>query len=143
MELMREVEVLGVNRKIVLHEEDEVMLYADHDMLKQLLWIHGENAIKYSEENTEIEVRIWKDEKYGYLSVCDHGAGIAAEDLDKIFDRFYRADKSRSKEINGTGLGLSIAKWIVECHDGAILVESEVGKGTTFTNRFPLQSDVY
>ncbi len=137
-ELMREVEVLDVKRKIMFTQEAEVVLYADYDLLKQLLWIHGENAIKYSEEGDEIEVRIWKDKKYGYISIKDHGVGIAEEDLPKIFDRFYRADKSRNKEISGTGLGLSIASWIIECHDGEILVESKLGEGTTFTDKFPL-----
>ena len=64
---------------------------------------------------------------------------MAQEDVIRIFDRFYRADKSRNKEIPGTGLGLSIAKWIAESNDGNISVESELGKGTTFHNAFPLE----
>ena len=68
----------------------------------------------------------------------DNGVGIAEEDIQKIFDRFYRVDKSRNKEISGTGLGLAIAKWIVDSHDGEILVESKVGEGTTFINKFRL-----
>ncbi|MEI3524632.1 MAG: HAMP domain-containing sensor histidine kinase [Anaerotignum sp.] len=67
--------------------------------------------------------------------------GIAEEELRKIFDRFYRADKSRNKEVSGTGLGLSIAKWIVSSHDGAILVESKRGEGATFIDRFPLWAE--
>ena len=63
---------------------------------------------------------------------------IGEEDRAKIFDRFYRVDKSRNKEISGTGLGLAIARWIVECHDGEILLESEQGKGTVFTDKFRL-----
>ena len=137
-ELLREAEVMDVGRKIVLQEEAEVKLYADHDLIKQLLWIHGENAIKYSEEGDEIEVRIWKDQQYGYISVKDYGVGIAEEDLPKIFDRFYRVDKSRNKGIAGNGLGLCIARWIIECHEGEILVESKLGEGTIFTDRFPL-----
>ena len=73
--------------------------------------------------------------------MTDHGAGIAKEDLDKIFDRFYRTDKSRNKEIAGTGLGLAIARWIIDCHGGEILVESEPGRGTVFTDRFPLPGE--
>lgn len=137
-ELMREAEVLNTGRNIVLTEEAKVEIYADYDLIKQLLWIHGENAIKYSEAGGVIEVRIWKDKKYGYLSVRDYGVGIAEEDLPKIFDRFYRVDKSRNKEIAGTGLGLSIARWIIECHEGKILVESKLGEGTMFTDQFPL-----
>jgi signal transduction histidine kinase len=109
-------------------------------MVKQLLWIHGENAMKYAKEPAEIEVKVWKDRKYAYVSIKDNGAGIAEEDIPKIFDRFYRVDKSRNKEIAGTGLGLAIAKWITDSHDGEILVESTVGEGTTFTDKFRLFS---
>lgn len=137
-ELVREMEVLDVNAKISFVEEDAVEIFADYDLLKQLLWIHGENALKYSGESGEIQVKVWKDKKFGYVSITDNGAGIAEEDIPKIFDRFYRADKSRNKEIAGTGLGLAIARWIVNSHDGEILVESKVGEGTTFTNKFRL-----
>ena len=85
-------------------------------------------------------MRVWKDASFGYVSVEDHGAGIAEEDLRKIFDRFYRADKSRNKEVSGTGLGLAIARWIIDCHDGEVLVESKVGEGTIFTDKFRLFS---
>ncbi len=135
-ELVREMEMLAEGRKITLTEEDTVDIFADPDLMKQLLWVHGENALKYS--GGDIELRVWKDKKYGYVSVKDEGAGIAEEDIPKIFDRFYRVDKSRSKEISGTGLGLAIAKWIVDSHDGEILVESKAGEGTTFINKFRL-----
>lgn len=135
-ELVREMELLQEDRTITFTEEAKVEIFADYDLMKQLLWIHGENALKYSDG--KIEVKVWKDENYGYVSVTDHGIGIAVEDLPKIFDRFYRVDKSRNKEISGTGLGLAIARWIVDCHDGDILVESKVGEGTVFTDKFPL-----
>ena len=137
-ELVREMEVLDVHSKITLAEEGQVEIFADYDLVKQLLWIHGENALKYSKDSGEVEIRVWKDKKFGYVSVKDNGVGIAAEDIPKIFDRFYRVDKSRNKEISGTGLGLAIAKWIVDSHDGEILVESKVGEGTVFTNKFRL-----
>ena len=135
-ELVRDMEVLEVNRKITYTEEDAVEILADYDLLKQLLWIHGENALKYSADGGEVEVKVWKDKKFGYVSIRDNGIGIAEEDIPKIFDRFYRVDKSRNKEISGTGLGLAIAKWIVESHDGEIMVESKLGEGTVFTDRF-------
>ena len=137
-ELVREMEVLDVGRKIELVEDGTVEITADYDLIKQLLWIHGENALKYSGDDGRIEVKVWKDKKYGYVSVKDNGVGIAEEDIPKIFDRFYRVDKSRNKEISGTGLGLAIAKWIVDSHDGEILVESKVGEGTVFTDKFRL-----
>ena len=137
-ELVRDMEVLEVNRKITYTEEDAVEILADYGLLKQLLWIHGENALKYSADGGEVEVKVWKDKKFGYVSVRDNGIGIAEEDVPKIFDRFYRVDKSRNKEISGTGLGLAIAKWIVESHDGEIMVESKPGEGTVFIDRFRL-----
>lgn len=137
-EMVREISMLHENRKITFAEEAEVEIYADDDLMKQLLWIYGENALKYSSETDEIEIRVWKDQKYGYVSVKDQGIGIGEEDLKKIFDRFYRVDKSRSKEISGTGLGLSIAKWIVDSHEGEIYVESKIGEGSVFINQFPL-----
>lgn len=135
-EMVREMALLQEDRTITFTEEAKVEIFADYDLIKQLLWIHGENALKYSDG--KIEVKVWEDEKYGFVSVTDHGVGIAVEDLPKIFDRFYRVDKSRNKEISGTGLGLAIARWIVDCHDGDILVESKVGEGTVFTDKFPL-----
>lgn len=137
-EIVKELEVLEVDRKIVLQEDGQVEIYADSDLMKQLLWIHAENALKYTQSGGTITIRVWKDKKFGYVSVKDDGTGIAQEDLAKIFDRFYRVDKSRNKEISGTGLGLSIAKWIVDSHDGTVSVESADGEGTTFINRFSL-----
>ena len=137
-ELVREMEVLDVHSKITFVEDASVEIFADYDLVKQLLWIHGENALKYAKDKGEVEIRVWKDRKFGYVSVRDNGVGIAAEDIPKIFDRFYRVDKSRNKEISGTGLGLAIAKWIMDSHDGEILVESKVGEGTAFTNKFRL-----
>ena len=141
-ELVREMEMLDANAKITYTEEAQANIFADHSMVKQLLWIHGENALKYAKEPAEIEVKVWKDKKYAYVSIQDNGLGIAEEDIPKIFDRFYRVDKSRNKEISGTGLGLAIAKWIIDSHDGEILVESKVGEGTTFTDKFRLFTPV-
>lgn len=137
-ELVREMGLLDESRTITLLEGDTAEISADYDLIKQLLWIYGENALKYSPDGGDVEVRVWADETKGYVSVRDHGMGIAEEDIPKIFDRFYRADKSRNKEISGTGLGLAIAKWIVDSHDGEIVVESTVGEGTTVTTQFPL-----
>ena len=139
-ELVREMDLLQEGRSITFTAEDEVEIFAEYDLIKQLLWIHGENALKYSPNGSKIAVRVWKDASFGYVSVEDHGAGIAEEDLRKIFDRFYRADKSRNKEVSGTGLGLAIARWIIDCHDGEVLVESKVGEGTIFTDKFRLFS---
>ena len=138
-DIMRELTVMDDSHKIIYEKGEPVMIYGDPDLIKQLIWIMVENSIKYTpEEGGQIKLSIWKDTHCAYLSVSDNGVGIAAEDVKKIFDRFYRADKSRNKEIPGTGLGLSIAKWIMDIHGGSIQVESEVGKGSTFINQFPL-----
>ena len=78
--------------------------------------------------------------KFAKIIVADTGIGIAKENLGKIFDRFFRVDKARSREQGGSGLGLSICKWIVEAHQGEIKVESELGKGSSFIVILPLSS---
>ena len=78
---------------------------------------------------------------YAELSVSDNGIGIPAQDLDRIFERFYRVDKSHSKEVGGTGLGLSIVKHAAKVHDAEISVRSELGKGSVFTVKFPKPSN--
>lgn len=140
-DFVREMTVLDSQREVIFQDEGNVTIWADYDLVKQLLWIHGENALKYTQDGGKITVRVWKDKRYGYVSIGDDGAGIGEEDRTKIFDRFYRVDKSRNKEISGTGLGLAIARWIMECHDGEILLESEPGKGAVFTDKFRLYEE--
>lgn len=140
-ETAREMELLDSKRQITYEEDGLVEVYADSDLLKQMLWIYAENALKYTAEDGTIEIRVWKDRKYGYVSVKDNGIGIAKEEQDKIFDRFYRADKSRNKEISGTGLGLAIALWIARSHDAQIQVESSLGEGSAFITKFRLYDE--
>lgn len=96
-----------------------------------------DNAIKYSDSGT-ICVSCSHDERYAYFAVKDNGMGISKDDAERIFERFYIADKSRSKKSGGTGLGLSIVKHIILLHNGEITVESEKGVGTTFKFKIPL-----
>ncbi len=98
-----------------------------------------ENAIKYNGENGWVRVSLDADHKFFYVKVSDSGIGIPQESLDYIFERFYRVDKSHSREIGGTGLGLAITKSAVVAHRGAIRVQSEVNQGTTFIVRIPLR----
>ncbi len=98
------------------------------------------NAIRYNKPNGEVRVRIHAERGSAILTLTDTGEGIAAEDLPHIFERFYRADKSRSGSQGRTGLGLAICKAIVDAHGGSIEVSSEPGAGTTFTVRLPLSS---
>ena len=138
-ELVREMSLLHEEREILLQVEEDAEILGDENMLKQLLWIHGENALKYS--SGKIEVFVQRSDTHGYISIRDYGIDIEAEDIPRLFDRFFRADKSRNKEIAGTGLGLAIASLIVDAHGGEILVESAVGTGTEFTDKFPLCMD--
>lgn len=137
-EIVKELEILEVPREIIFEEKDRVEIWGDPDLIKQLLWIHAENALKYTKDGGLITVRVWKDKKNAYVSVSDNGVGISQQHLPRIFDRFYRVDQSRNKGISGTGLGLSIAKWIADSHFGYISVESKKGEGTTFMNAFAL-----
>jgi signal transduction histidine kinase len=115
-------------------------IIAEVDEVKFTLAITNlvENAIKYNREEGEVQVSLNADHKYFYVKVSDTGIGIPQEDLDHIFERFYRVDKSHSREIGGTGLGLAIARNAVIMHRGAVKVHSEEGVGTTFTVRIPL-----
>ena len=108
-------------------------IYADEQKIRQLLLILIDNAVKYTLDHGHIMVSIVLSENGRiHLSVADSGIGIAAEDQGRIFDRFYRVDKARSRRMGGNGLGLAIAREIVEAHHGTITLESEVGKGTIF-----------
>lgn len=113
---------------------------AEIDEMKFTLAISNlvENAIKYNHENGWVHVSLNADHKYFYIKVEDSGIGIPEEDQPHIFERFYRVDKSHSREIGGTGLGLAIARNAVIVHRGAIKVYSNEGEGTTFTVRIPL-----
>ena len=113
---------------------------ADVDEMKMSLAITNlvENAIKYNVDSGWVRVTLDADHKYFYLKVMDSGIGIPEEDVDHIFDRFFRVDKARSREVGGTGLGLAITKSIVQMHGGIIDVESVLGEGTTFAMRIPL-----
>lgn len=117
--------------------DDNLELIGDKERLHQLLVILLDNALKYTLEEGEITVSGRRLSGGIQLEVSDTGIGIAPEDLPRIFDRFYRGDKVRSRKEGGTGLGLAIAKWIVDKHDGKIRVESSAGVGTRFIINLP------
>jgi len=96
------------------------------------------NALKYTHEKGTITVYVGNIYNDIYVKVTDTGIGIPAEALPRVFERFYRVDKARSRDLGGTGLGLSIAKEIVEAQGGTISISSEVGKGTEVTARLPI-----
>ena len=125
------VEVIFESFRPVTAEVDEVKFTL---ALSNLV----ENAIKYNREEGSVQVSLNADHKYFYVKVADTGIGIPQDSLDRIFERFYRVDKSHSREIGGTGLGLAIARSAIIMHRGAVKVHSEEGVGTTFTVRIPL-----
>jgi two-component system phosphate regulon sensor histidine kinase PhoR len=111
---------------------------ADPARLQEILYNLLDNAVNYSHENGEIRLQAGRRGAEIVLAVTDNGIGISKEDLSRIFERFYRADKARSREAGGTGLGLSIVKHIVQLHGGRVEAESELGKGTTIRAVLPL-----
>jgi heavy metal sensor kinase len=117
---------------------DAVTVNGNEQALHRLLLILLDNAIKYTPTAGRVILSLEVREYHAWLKVEDNGIGIAAPDLTRIFDRFWRADKARSRSMGGAGLGLSIALWIVKSHAGEITVESESSKGSTFTVRLPL-----
>jgi len=111
--------------------KDPVTVYADASKIEQVLENLVSNAVKYSQADT-IELKYEEEDGKLRVEVCDDGIGIPSEHLPRLFDRFYRTDKARSRDKGGTGLGLAVVKGIINAHDSDITVESEVGKGTKF-----------
>ncbi|MGB9780335.1 ATP-binding protein [Caldanaerobacter sp.] len=132
------IEAYKKGHNIILNlGEDVNKLEIDKDKMEQVIMNIVNNAIKYTPEGGVIEITTFYDEKGVIFTVKDNGIGIPKEDLPRIFERFYRVDKARSRELGGTGLGLSIVKQIVELHKGSVKIDSELGKGTTVTVYVP------
>ena len=127
------------NVEVVFESNRSVSAEIDASRLSLAFSNLVENAIKYNNENGWVRVTLDADHKFFYVKVSDSGMGIPQESLDYIFERFYRVDKSHSREIGGTGLGLAITKSAVVAHRGATKVQSKLGEGTTFTVRIPLR----
>ena len=117
---------------------DPVWVKADALSLDRLLLILVDNAIKYTPRGGRCEIALSQDQGNARITVSDSGIGIATDDLQHIFDRFYRADRVRSRDVRGAGLGLAIARWITDLHGGNIAVESTPGAGSTFRVSFPV-----
>jgi len=107
--------------------------------LRRVILNLTDNAILYSPPDSVVAVRMWCDDGVATITVSDRGCGIAAADLPKIFDAFFRADRARARDTGGSGLGLAIAEQIVRAHHGAITVESEPNEGSTFTVSLPAE----
>jgi len=116
----------------------DIEMYGHHESILEIFNNLIENAVKYSEPNGKVKVTVNQEEQDLIITVSDNGVGIPPDSISNIFDRFYRVDKSRSRDVGGSGLGLSIVKAAVERHSGDISVESEQGKGTTFRVTLPI-----
>ncbi|MGN0342381.1 MAG: ATP-binding protein [Roseburia sp.] len=129
------VEALQINarnsRISMDYSGEDCVLRANRDMMCELIDNLCQNAIRYNRENGTVTVRVYRNQDEIVLMVADTGIGIPKDQQERVFERFYRVDKSRSKATGGTGLGLAIVKHIVELHDARIQMDSEVGKGTT------------
>ncbi|HEX5097765.1 MAG TPA: ATP-binding protein [Acidimicrobiia bacterium] len=119
-------------------EPPEVLVSCDHRQLRSALVNLLENAIKYSEPGQTVEIGAWKDDAAVAFVVRDHGIGIPTRDLERIFERFYRVDRARSRDTGGTGLGLAIVRHVAQAHGGDVVVESREGEGSAFTLSIPI-----
>lgn len=138
--ILKRLRPIAVKRNIELVFESFRQVTAEVDEVKLTLAVSNlvENAIKYNVENGWVKISLNADHKYFYIEVSDSGIGIPEDSIKHIFERFYRVDKSHSREIGGTGLGLSITRNAVLMHRGAVKVTSKENEGTTFTVRIPL-----
>jgi Signal transduction histidine kinase len=142
--IIKTVTPLAKQRGIELSYESYRDVRAEVDGVKLSLAISNlvENAVKYNVDNGWIRVSLNADQRFFYIKVADSGVGIPDDSKDKVFERFYRVDKARSRDTGGTGLGLSITRNIINAHQGIVRLYSESGKGTTFSVRIPLSQSM-
>src|SRR5438552_9219441 len=139
-DVINDLQSRAVEKKVALENQvaDGLIVRADAERLQQVLFNLVDNAIKYGRTEGRVCIRARPaDEVFAEISVRDNGPGIPPDSLDRVFERFYRVDKARSREQGGTGLGLSIVKHIVQSHGGVVWVASELGQGTTFFFTLP------
>jgi signal transduction histidine kinase len=117
----------------------EITVKGDDELLKRMVLNLLDNAVKFTPAGGEIRLALSAQNGDALITIADTGVGIPPDDQRRVFDRFYRVDKARSRALGGAGLGLSIAHWIVEAHQGKLSLESKVGVGSTFTVQLPLR----
>jgi signal transduction histidine kinase len=139
-EVVGHLGVLAEEREQSLEAEaaGPVVVQGDRLALRQALVNLVDNAIKYAPERSRIQVRAARGGDSALIEVEDEGPGIAPEHQARLFERFYRVDKSRSREMGGTGLGLALVKWAAEAHGGSVAAQSGLGRGSTFRIMLPL-----
>jgi len=139
----RAAQVLAVRKGVRLKLENDstsIALNADEELIKRMILNLLDNAVKYTPEGGEISLALEKHNGSAEIVVRDTGIGLSERDQQRVFDRFYRVDKARSRALGGAGLGLSIVRTIVEAHGGEITIESATNQGTTFTVSLPLKN---
>ncbi len=138
--IIKRLNPLAQYKNIGLHYDEVEDVFADIDETKFTLAVSNllENAIKYTDEGGFVKITLDCDHQNAFITVSDTGVGIADDEIGKIFDRFYRVDKTRDRETGGTGLGLAITHSTILMHDGSIRVSSKENEGTTFVVRVPL-----
>ncbi len=124
------------HQQLTTQFESHAWIHGDASLIRRLINVLMDNAIKYTGEGGLIAVSVRRTERHVELEVRDTGIGIAPEELSNIFNRFYRADSSRNRDIGGNGLGLAIAKWIADAHRSEITVSSNTNGGSTFLVSF-------
>lgn len=137
---IKKVTPLAKQKEIILTPplKNTILVHGNFDKLLELTVILLDNAVKYSPEKSAVEISLIKQKGNAVIQVRDHGIGIEDENLDNIFERFYRAEQSRNKKTDGYGLGLAIAKKIAEAHKGTIEVKSKINEGSVFSVFLPL-----
>ncbi len=138
-EVAKHAEILASEKEVSIRVAylEPIEITGDAHRLRQMIWNLLHNGIKYTPTGGEVKISLHDSGNEAYFMVQDNGIGIPQEDLPLIFNRFYRVDKSRSRQARGSGLGLSICKFIVESHKGSIEVQSELGKGSRFKVLLP------
>lgn len=138
-QVRRNFEVMHEDFIFTLKEDDkDLHALIQHNHLEQVLIIIVDNAVKYSGDGKQVDMHVFKEDDKVKVAIKDYGVGISKDEIDKIFNRFYRVDKARSREVGGNGLGLAIAKELVSGYLGSIQAESEDNVGTTITITLPL-----
>lgn len=138
IEVVKENKLIHKDISVYYDINNTVLVYADGRLIKQMMRAIIDNSIKYSKEACEIVINSKSLKEKFEIRISDNGIGIPPEELPHIFDRFYRVDKARTRDLGGSGLGLSIVKWIAEKHGGSVKAESVLGQGTSIIIDIPI-----
>jgi signal transduction histidine kinase len=140
LEVVHQARGLRDDVNLRLDHEEQVTVLGDRDLLKQLVLNLVDNAVKFSPQSGDVTISLFEKGDAAEIVVADQGPGIPPEQLEHIFERFYRGSNAASRTVGGAGIGLAICRWIARVHGGDIRAESDLGKGSRFIVRLPLTS---